>query len=310
MNTPSIVPELADQPVQTYLSQPSATQLRLPAKACDTHVHVFGPTDRFPYAMARSHPPAQAPKEKLFALHQFLGIERCVIVQSVVHGLDNSVVADAIAAGRGNYLGVALVAVDASAQELQGLAQQGFRGVRFHFMPHLGASVDLNALIGLTHRLAEARMHLQVHFHPSLIDELSPWFKRSAVPVVIDHMARVDATQGLSGPAFQALCRLLDNALFHVKISGIDRVDEKLPLDTPPYPRGIELAHYLLREFPRQCLWGTDWPHPNHTHVPDDGVLVDALARIAPTPALMQQLLVDNPEALYRFEAFRWGASA
>jgi len=44
--------------------------------------------------------------------------------------------------------------------------------------------------------------------------------------------------------------------------------------------------------------------------VPDDGVLVDALARIAPTPALMQQLLVDNPEALYRFEAFRWGAAA
>jgi predicted TIM-barrel fold metal-dependent hydrolase len=31
-------------------------------------------------------------------------------------------------------------------------------------------------------------------------------------------------------------------------------------------------------------------------------VLVDALQHIAPTAALMQQVLVDNPQALYRFE--------
>jgi 2-pyrone-4,6-dicarboxylate lactonase len=35
--------------------------------------------------------------------------------------------------------------------------------------------------------------------------------------------------------------------------------------------------------------------------VPDDGVLVDALAQIMPTPDLMQRVLVDNPQALYRF---------
>ena len=115
-------------------------------------------------------------------------------------------------------------------------------------------------------------------------------------------MARVDATQGLHSHAFQALCRLLDDARFHVKVSGIDRVNEKLPLDTPPYPRGIELAAYLVRTFPAQCLWGTDWPHPNHTHIPDDGVLVQALTGIAPTPMLLQQLLVDNPQNLYRFD--------
>jgi 2-pyrone-4,6-dicarboxylate lactonase len=120
--------------------------------------------------------------------------------------------------------------------------------------------------------------------------------------VVIDHMARVDATQGLQGHAFQSLCHLLDDARFHVKVSGIDRVNEKLPLDTPPYPRGIELAAYLVRTFPSQCLWGTDWPHPNHTHIPDDGVLVQAIADIAPTPMLLQQLLVDNPQNLYRFD--------
>ena len=48
-------------------------------------------------------------------------------------------------------------------------------------------------------------------------------------------------------------------------------------------------------------MWGTDWPHPNHTHIPDDGVLVDALGRIAPGAGHLEQLLVHNPQALYRF---------
>ncbi len=293
-------PDLAP-PIQTYLPKPSDAQIRLPANACDSHVHVFGPVTRFPYAASRSFTPVEAPKEKLFALHQQIGIDRCVIVQSMIHGLDNAVVADAIAAGQGRYLGVALVSADVSSDELRQLAKQGFRAVRFNFMKHLGVGANPQALVDLTRRLAEHHMHLQVHFDPSLIDDLAPWLTQSAVPVVIDHMARVDATQGLQGHAFQALCRLLDDARFHVKVSGIDRVNEKLPLDVPPYPRGIELAAYLVRTFPAQCLWGTDWPHPNHTHIPDDGVLVQALTDIAPTPLLLQKLLVDNPQALYRF---------
>jgi len=284
------------------MPSPSVPQLKLPTKACDAHVHIFGPTQRFPYAPERSLTPVEAPKEKLFALHQMLGIERCVIVQSVIHGLDNRVVADAIAAGQGRYLGIALVPVQAGTAELHQLASQGFRGVRFHFMKHLGLGADPQALIDLTHRLAELQMHLQVHFDPNLIDDLAPWLKRSAVPVVIDHMARVDARQGLNGTAFQSLCRLLDTPNFHVKVSGIDRVDASVPPGTPLYPRGIELARYLVREFPSQCVWGTDWPHPNHTHVPDDGILVDALAQIAPTTEAIQKLLVDNPQSLYRFE--------
>jgi 2-pyrone-4,6-dicarboxylate lactonase len=32
---------------------------------------------------------------------------------------------------------------------------------------------------------------------------------------------------------------------------------------------------------------------------PDDGVLVDHIPRIAPTPALQKALLVDNPMRLY-----------
>jgi 2-pyrone-4,6-dicarboxylate lactonase len=47
-------------------------------------------------------------------------------------------------------------------------------------------------------------------------------------------------------------------------------------------------------------LWGTDWPHPNlKNHMPDDGLLVDFIPHIAPTPDLQRALLVDNPMRLY-----------
>ena len=283
------------------MTSTSTPSLRLPPNACDTHVHVFGPYDRFPFPHAHQNKPAEAPKENLFALHRHLGITRCVIVQSMVHGLDNAVVEDAIAAGNGNYLGVALVKPDVSHAELGRLAAAGFRAVRFNFMKHLGMGATPDELLALTQRLADHDMHLQVHFESSLVHELGPCLQKSAVPVVIDHMGRVDARLGIQHADFQALCQLLDDPKFHIKVSGIDRIDASVPLGVPPYAHGIVLAHHLVARFPRQCVWGTDWPHPNHTHVPDEGVLVDALQHIAPTADLMQAVLVDNPQALYRF---------
>ena len=83
---------------RTWHSAPSAPTLTLPDGATDCHVHVFGPVARFPYAPESGFKPGDAPKEALFALHDMLGIDRCVIVQSGCHGHDNSVVADAMAA--------------------------------------------------------------------------------------------------------------------------------------------------------------------------------------------------------------------
>lgn len=283
-------------PETTYSSSPSKPTLQLPDGACDTHVHVFGPSAQFPFAPERTFTPADACKEALFALHRHLGVSRCVIVQSACHGFDNRAVEDAIAAGGGNYLGVALAPADVSDSELSRLAAAGFRGVRFNFMRHL-AGAGVEDVLALTPRLAAVGMHLQVHFESSLVHSVGQQLQASAVPVVIDHMGRVDAQRGADHADFQGLQQLLaKNPQFHVKVSGIDRIDSQ-----PPYLHGKPLARQLVERFPAQCLWGTDWPHPNHSHVPDDGQLVDALADIAPTLALRQALLVDNPQRLYQF---------
>lgn len=290
-----------DLPVKTYSDTTTSVVQALPPLACDTHVHVFGPATRFAYAAQRTFTPVDAPKETLFELHRRLGIERCVIVQSMVHGLDNRVVVDAIEAGGGRYLGVALVSPDTSVSQLRELASQGFRAVRFNFTAHLGSGISPEAVPEFTERLLQANLHLQAHFDGKLIHALGPWLTRSAVPVVVDHIGRVDATQGIDHADFQALCRLLDSGRFHVKVSGIDRIDAHGANRSTPYAHGIALARHLVSQYPERCLWGTDWPHPNHTHIPDDGVLVNALADIAPTPDLLQAILVDNPARLYQF---------
>jgi len=291
----------SDAGVQTYLQTPSVPTLKLPPLACDSHVHVFGPRPRFPYAGGHKIIPRDAPKEALYALHDRLGIERCVIVQSITHGYDNSAAEDAIAHGNGRYLGVALVKPDVSERELKRLANAGFRGVRFNFMRHIAAGADIESVLALTPRLAEVGMHLQVHFESSLVHELSAPLRRSAVPVVIDHMGRVDARLGVGHEDFQALMRLLDDESFYVKVSGIDRVDAHAEL-ADRYQKGVVIARTLVERFPDRVVWGTDWPHPNHTHIPDDGALVDALAQIASNETLLNRLLVHNPQVLYRFD--------
>lgn len=281
----------------TFNRQPSVPALRLPPHACDAHVHVFGPAAVFPFAAGRSFTPADAPRETLFALHSHLGISRCVIVQSAMHGFDNSAVEHAIAGGGGRYLGVALVPHDVADAELKRLKAAGFRGVRFNFMKHLAQAASPLQVADLTRRLAPLDLHLQVHFESALIHELAPVLKTSAVPVVIDHMGRVDASLGADHADFRALCALMADERFHIKVSGADRIS------APPYAQGAALARQLVQAFPERCFWGTDWPHPNHTHVPDDGVLVDLLADIAPAAGLLEQLLVTNPQRFYGFTA-------
>jgi len=285
------------EPRPSFLASPSRPKLKLPPGACDAHVHVFGPHRIFPFAENRPFTPADAPKEKLFALHAMLGIEHCVIVQSTCHGFDNRVVADAIAAKKGDYCGVALLPPSVDEAELRRLDALGFCGVRFNFMKHLGKGAGIEDAIALTPRLAELGWHLQVHFEASLIEELTPWLKRSAVPVVIDHMGRVDASLGLEQPAFRRLLDLMRDPRFRVKVSGSERISRR----PSPWEDAIPFARKLVAEFGEHCFWGSDWPHPNLTAVPDDGVLVDLLSKIAPSEKERKALLVDNPRSFYRF---------
>ena len=65
----------------------------------------------------------------------------------------------------------------------------------------------------------------------------------------------------------------------------------------------VPYARALIAAAPDRVLWGTDWPHPNVRHMPDDGDLVDLLADFAPDEETRDRILVDNPARLYDFAA-------
>jgi 2-pyrone-4,6-dicarboxylate lactonase len=282
----------------SFHPSPSKPRLKLPPGACDTHFHVFGPQSRFPFSPDRSYTPeGDAPREQLFALHRQLGIQRGVVVQSAAHGFDNSAASDLIASGNGRYLGVALVPPTLPLAEIKSLHKQGFRGARFHFTRHLGTTAPIESVMKFAGRIAELGWHLQIHYIGDLLPELAPHLQRSPVPVVIDHMGRVDASLGLSQEPFRELMKLLENPNFHVKVSGSERISKQ----PAPWKDAWPFGRRLVEAFGDRVLWGSDWPHPNLKEVPDDGMLVDIIEQMAPTEAERRALLVDNPQRLYRF---------
>ena len=273
----------------------------LPKGATNTHCHVFGPRERFPYPAGLKFSPApDAPKEELYALNDSLGLERCVVVQSARHGLDNRATEDAVVTRPHSYRGIALLAPDVSDAELNRLDKAGFRGVRFNFIGHLGPATPIADVMALTKRLGAFGWHLQVHGDASLLSELGPRLKQSSVPVVIDHVGRVDASKGLDQPDFKALLGLMGDEKFWVKVSGMDRITKL----GPPYLDAQPFAKKLIAEFGDRVLWGNDWPHPNHQGpVPDARQLVDLIFEIATGAGPRERLMVSNPERLYRFGA-------
>ena len=75
----------------------------------------------FPFAPKRKYTPCDAPKEKLFALRDFLGFEKNVIVQATCHDTDNRALVDALKAANGQAKGVAFLGEEVTEAELKEL---------------------------------------------------------------------------------------------------------------------------------------------------------------------------------------------
>lgn len=268
-----------------------------PAGAVDAHCHVFGPADRFPYAPERKYTPCDAPKERLFALRDFLGFERNVIVQASCHGRDNSALVDALRASADRARGVAVVGPDVGDDELAAMHEAGVRAVRFNFIKRLVDAAPTEVFLGIADRIARLNWHVVVYFEARDLDELIPFLKQLPTIVVVDHMGRPDVSKGVDGADFRRFVALLeDNKNIWTKVS----CPERLTIRGPDYADVVPFARTLVERFPSRVLWGTDWPHPNmKSHMPDDGVLVDLIPRIAVDAAKQKALLVDNPMRLY-----------
>jgi len=273
-------------------------KFRPPPLACDAHCHIFGPAAKFPYDPEASYHPPDSPFEALQKLHAILGIERAVIVHASCHGPDMRATLDGIARSKGRYRGTAIIDESYGDREFRQMHDGGIRGVRFNFVRHLGGRPDMAFFNRTVERVKDMGWHLILHLDATDLVELDALFKRIPVPMVIDHMGRVQAAEGLEQPAFKVLLEWMKNDRFWVKVCGAERVSSK----GPPFTDAVPFARRLVEAAPDRILWGTDWPHPNvGKHMPNDGDLVDLFAQMAPEAELQRKILVDNPARLYGF---------
>ncbi len=287
-----------DADYMPFKASPTRPTFVPPPGAVDAHCHVFGPADAFPYAPERKYTPCDAPKETLFALRDFLGFSRNVIVQATCHGADNRALVDALTAANGLARGVATVKATVSDAELKALDEAGVRGVRFNFVKRLVDATPRETYVSIAERVAKLGWHIVVYFEAHELADLVPFLNALPTTIVVDHMGRPDLAKGVGHPDFG---RFIDLMAGNARIWSKVTCPERLSISGPPsYDDFVPFGRTLVEAFPDRVLWGTDWPHPNMTtHMPDDGDLTNMIPRIAPTPDARQALLVDIPMRLY-----------
>ncbi|MCP1834366.1 putative TIM-barrel fold metal-dependent hydrolase [Bradyrhizobium sp. USDA 4532] len=276
---------------------------KLPPKACDTHAHVFGPADRFPYAGDRSYTPPDAPLATYLGMLDALGFARGVLVQGSAHGHDNSAMLDALQREPARLRGVAVADADVAAGTLRQWHVLGVRGLRFnHFFRggqlHYRGGIPLN--VAETHAgvMAELGWHLQLWIDVKDLPDTIPTLKTLGLPVVVDHMGRTDAAAGINTAGFQSLLRAVDEGWCWAKLSGAHRLSRR----APDYPDARPFHEALVSTNPERLVWGGDWPHPRvEGEMPDAGHLLTLFQDWTPDAATRHRILVDNPARLYGF---------
>ena len=159
---------------------PSKPKYKPPAGAVDAHCHVFGPEAKFPYAPERKYTPCDAPKEKLFALRDFLGFDKNVIVQASCHSKDNRAMVDALDSSNGRAKGVAFVGEEVTDDELKWMDKAGVRGVRFNFIKRLVDFTPRDVLQRIADRVDKLGWHIVVYFEMPDLPELESFFTVAA----------------------------------------------------------------------------------------------------------------------------------
>jgi predicted TIM-barrel fold metal-dependent hydrolase len=272
-----------------------------PPGACDTHVHLFGPPHLYPYQSKRVYTPPAAPLQHYLSIIEVTGIDRTVLVTPNAHGTDNSVVHDALIEVGDRFRGIAKIDDETSDAELERLNAAGFRGARFNMIDELGGGIDLAMFERAIARITPLGWCIEFHVLPDEMVAHADWFRTIRIPVIIDHLGRCDFSHGADYPPFRLLVDLMRQENFWCKLCSINR----LSVTGEPWDDAIPFADALIEVAPDRLLWGTDWPHGNTFtpgQIPNDGDLIDLLARLAPDETLRNRIFVDNPARLFGWD--------
>jgi predicted TIM-barrel fold metal-dependent hydrolase len=284
---------------------------RVPEGACDCHTHVFGSREAYPLSPHRRYTPGRASVRDIAALQERLGLSRVVLVQPSPYGTDNSCLLDALGELNGRGRGVVVIDGAASDDTLAAMHKAGVRGARLN-LESTGASDPssvLDQIRATAARVERFGWHLQAFTNLALVKALRGPLGSLPVPFVLDHFGHAQAERGVAQDGFDDLLDLVSRGKVHVKLSAPYRIST-----APGFRDVAPLAQAIVSANADMVLWGSDWPHTRASkpidrggdridafQAQDDRALLGLAGQWAPSEAVRQKLLVENPRHLYEF---------
>ena len=279
---------------------------------CDSHVHIIGPSARYPQHKARAYLAGVADLDTLRRLGKAREISRFVIVQPSFYGADNTLLLEGLDALGDLGRGVAVVDAGHSDEAvLADWARRGVRGLRVNLYSALGTPKPFDSEFAAMVRIAQPmNWHVEVIAPIRLLVDQAQLIAGASVPVVIDHYgvygnAAPDTAEG------RQLLGLLELPNVWMKLSAPYRVGDN-PLQTKPDPHWLKA---ILARAKAHCVWGSDWPHtPPHEEQKGGDIeapyrkisynaLVDHFLAALGDVALARAIMEDNPARLYEYPA-------
>jgi 2-pyrone-4,6-dicarboxylate lactonase len=272
-------------------------KLVAPPGTCDTHLHVYGPFDRYPLVAERNYDPdPHSTLDDYLKVHRALGLERAVIVTGSGNGTNNQITLDALQRMKGSFKGLALLDPTISDAALLNLKEAGFTGFRIKANGRGGLSFeDTRRMVA---RSAGFGWHIE--FMSQSMGEVIggvPFLTSLKVPYVFDHVAHAEP-QKRDAHEFKELLAILKNEE-HVWINlySFYQLSEAGP---PTYLDMVDVIQAIIATRPDHIVWGSNWPHGGvRVPMPNDGDLLDFLLAAAPHERIRNQILTDNPAKLY-----------
>jgi len=271
--------------------------------ACDSHFHVFGAEERYPYSTELRYRPPHAPLEDYLAHAAELGIGRYVFVQPSAYGRDNRCMLDAMrAVGTDRCRGIVDIDEDAPVAEFERLNAAGVRGVRINVNPikppEPGFSKTmLKRIHALDAKCARLGWMLDFLTPGWLTRELIPVFRALESPFSIAHLGMFPAMQGPRQPGFvEFLDFVRECERCWVKLTGAYRISIE-----PGFADTVPLARALIACAPERVIWGSDYPHLSFADKVDSKQLFALLGEWAPDLAVREKILLENPRRRFGF---------
>ena len=290
------------RPVKSPNPNPHAPRFKMPPGACDAHLHVYGPFDRYPLVAERGYDPdPRSTLDDYLKTHRALGLERAVIVTGSGNGTNNSITLDALRRMNGSFKGLALLDPSITDSELVELREGGFSGFRIKTNSRGGLSFDDSKRMAA--RTEGFGWH--VEFMSQSLEEVIgavPFLNSLKVPYMFDHVAHAEPHMTGGDQEFAELLKILKNEQqAWINLYSFYQLSEAGP---PDYRDMVDVVQAIVGNRADNIVWGSNWPHGGvRVPMPDDGDLLDFLLATVPEERTRNAILADNPARLYGWPA-------